>query len=111
MHLCFVAPRAWPVLSGDPAIPIVGGAEVQQCLLARMFAGHGHRVSMICLDYGQPQRARIDGIEVVKICGADDGLPVRSAGVTTVLPFSVKVTSGASRVFVRCISRLRWGNT
>ena len=76
MHLCFVAPRAWPVLSGDPAIPIVGGAEVQQCLLARLFAGHGHRVSMICLDYGQPQRARIDGVEVVKICGADDGLPV-----------------------------------
>ena len=75
-HLCFVAPRAWPVLSGDPAIPVVGGAEVQQSILARLFASHGHRVSMICLDYGQPQRARVDGIEVFKIFSLKQGLPL-----------------------------------
>jgi glycosyltransferase involved in cell wall biosynthesis len=75
-HLCFVAPRAWPVLSGDPAIPVVGGAEVQQSILARLFASHGHRVSMVCLDYGQPERARIDGIEVFRIFGLKQGLPL-----------------------------------
>ncbi|HZN86248.1 MAG TPA: glycosyltransferase family 4 protein [Burkholderiales bacterium] len=75
-RVCFVAPRAWPVLSGDAAIPIVGGAEVQQSLLARLLAAHGHRVSMICLDYGQPQRARVDGIEVIKTFGMTQGLPM-----------------------------------
>ena len=75
-HLCFVAPRAWPVLSGDPAIPVVGGAEVQQSILARLFASQGHRVSMICLDYGQPERTRIDGIEVFRIFGLKQGLPL-----------------------------------
>ena len=75
-HICFVAPNAWPVFSRDPNIKLVGGAEVQQSILARLFHRNGYRVSMISLDFGQPQGAVVDGIPVFKTHAPDGGIPV-----------------------------------
>lgn len=75
-HVCFVAPYLWPVLSRDERLKIVGGAEVQQAVLARVFRRAGHRVSVISLDFGQPDRAEVDGITVHKAFAPGEGLPV-----------------------------------
>lgn len=74
-HICFVAPEAWPVFSGNTDIAVVGGAEVQQGILARLLVRAGYRVSMICLDYGQPDRVVIDGVTVYKTHRPAAGLP------------------------------------
>jgi glycosyltransferase involved in cell wall biosynthesis len=74
-RLCFVSPRGWPVLSADAGIRHIGGAELQQCTLARLFAGAGYRVSMVCFDYGQPEGVRVDGVSVHKAYRPEAGLP------------------------------------
>jgi glycosyltransferase involved in cell wall biosynthesis len=81
LSVCFVAPHAWPVVSGDASLPLnghplVGGAEVQQTILARLFAANGMRVSMICRDFGQDEDVVVDSIRVRKIFRMQDGLPV-----------------------------------
>jgi glycosyltransferase involved in cell wall biosynthesis len=75
-HVCFVAPYAWPVFSRDPNIEVVGGAEVQQSILARLLQQAGYRVSMVCLDFGQPDRTVIDGVTVHKAYSPEAGIPV-----------------------------------
>ena len=75
-HICFVAPNAYPILAGDQDIQRVGGAEVQQVIIAKGLAGRGYRVSMICLDFGQGNQIEIDGIRVFRTFRLDEGWPV-----------------------------------
>src|SRR5260370_14140661 len=73
-HICFVAPNIWPVFSHDADNELVGGGEVQQSILARALVRAGYRVSMICLDFGQPQRVLRDGVMLHKAYRPDAGL-------------------------------------
>jgi glycosyltransferase involved in cell wall biosynthesis len=75
-HVCFVAPHAWPVFSRDANVEVVGGAEVQMSILARLLAANGYPASMICLDHGQADPAAIDGVVVRKAFRMDSGVPV-----------------------------------
>jgi len=75
-HVCFVAPHAYLVLAKDAPLQLVGGAEIQQCLIAKHLVKRGYRISMICLDFGQPDDLVISGIRIVKAHKPDEGLPV-----------------------------------
>jgi glycosyltransferase involved in cell wall biosynthesis len=74
--ICFVAPFAWPVLAGVAELKIVGGAEVQQSILARALAEADFDVSMVCNDFGQADGVRVHGVTVYKSHRIDQGIPV-----------------------------------
>lgn len=73
--ICFVAPNAFGLLSGRDDLRHIGGAEVQQCLIARELVRRGRRVCFVTHDHGQPDGAVYDRIRVFKMCGRADGLP------------------------------------
>ena len=75
-HICFLAPTTWPILAADHSIQVVGGAELQQTVIATALAQRGYRVSMICIDYGQADGTVVDGITVHNMHKPDEGLPV-----------------------------------
>ena len=80
--VCFVALKAYGVLSGDGQHSHVGGAEVQQALVARGLAQRGYDVSFITLDHGQDDGCQVGGIRIFKSCRSGEGLP----GLRTVHP-------------------------
>jgi glycosyltransferase involved in cell wall biosynthesis len=73
--VCFIAPNAYPLLSGRRDIQLIGGAELQVVLVARRLASRGRDVSMVCLDFGQPEVTVVDGIRVFRAYAPDEGIP------------------------------------
>src|SRR5437660_8702197 len=73
--LCFVSPTAYPVLSGQPHLGQIGGADVQQALVARELARRGYDISFVTYDHGQPDGMDCAGVQVFKMCRPRAGLP------------------------------------
>ena len=74
MKICFVAHFAYGALVGNGQ-GHVGGVERQTALMARWLADRGHTVSVATWTEGPADDENIDGIRVLKICSADEGLP------------------------------------
>ena len=75
-HVCFLAPTTWPTFAGDKDIPVVGGAELQQTIVAKSLAARGYRVSMISIDYGQQDGTEVDGVRIYNMHKPFEGIPV-----------------------------------
>jgi glycosyltransferase involved in cell wall biosynthesis len=67
MRVCFLSGNIYPLLSGRAwkDLPIVGGAEIQQLLIAQGLARRGIEVTFITEDYGQGSEIEIGGFRVL----------------------------------------------
>jgi glycosyltransferase involved in cell wall biosynthesis len=75
-HVCFVGLRNLPALAPEYAHLGIGGAELQQTLVAKALMKRGLKVSMVVADYGQPDRASWSGVTTFKAYRPDAGIPV-----------------------------------
>jgi len=73
--ICFVGPRNLPALAPEFRHLKLGGAELQQTLLAKGLMRRGYPVSMIVADLGQPEGATWDGVTTHKAYAPNAGLP------------------------------------
>jgi glycosyltransferase involved in cell wall biosynthesis len=74
-RICFVSGAGYGALARDPRVALVGGAEVQQSLLAPELARRGYEVSMVTMDFGQDDAIDVEGVKVLKTHTPDEGLP------------------------------------
>ncbi len=75
MKICFVALTLYSVLDSDSEGGLIGGAEVQQAIIARGLRRKGHEITVITLDHGKEQKENIDGLRIIKTFNPNDGLP------------------------------------
>ena len=66
-HVCFVSMSIYPTVSRSSSTEMVGGAEVQQTVVARALAEDGARVSILTGDFGQPELVHCDGVSVHRV--------------------------------------------
>jgi len=63
--ICFCALSAYPLLVNTD-IQFIGGAELQQVLIAKELNRRGYEVAFIVFDHGQPPLEEINGISIFK---------------------------------------------
>jgi glycosyltransferase involved in cell wall biosynthesis len=116
-RLCFVGLANLPLLTREYGGLGVGGAELQQTLLARALVRRGLDVSMVVADLGQSDGAVWDGIKTYKAYRPRAGLPVlrflhpRWTGLWAALKRAnadIYYTSGAGAVTGQVALFARW---
>jgi glycosyltransferase involved in cell wall biosynthesis len=75
-RICFVGLANLPVLAPEFEQYGVGGAELQQTLLAKALARRAFRVSMVVGDYGQQDGSVWSGVQTFKASRPREGIPV-----------------------------------
>src|ERR1700758_2939020 len=75
-RICFVGLENLPVLAPEFEQYRIGGAQLQQTLLAKAFVRRAFPVSMVVGDYGQPDGAVWSGVRTYKAYSADEGVPI-----------------------------------
>ena len=75
-RICFVGLANLPVLAPEFEQHGIGGAELQQTLLAKALARRGFQVSMVVGDYGQQDGAVWSGVQTYKASSPGEGVPV-----------------------------------
>jgi glycosyltransferase involved in cell wall biosynthesis len=76
LSVCFVGMANLPALAPEFAHLGIGGAELQQTLVAKALVQRGIKVSMVLGDYGQAERATWNGITTLKAYRQNAGIPV-----------------------------------
>lgn len=72
-RICIVAHFAFGAMKGGDGHG--GGVERQTSIVARWLSEKGHKVSMVTWDDGQEDGSFIDGVQMLKLCRRNDGLP------------------------------------
>src|SRR6202043_2893444 len=76
LSVCFVGMANLPALAPEYAHLGIGGAELQQTLVAKALVQRGLKVSIVLGDYGQPERASWSGVTTLKAYRQDAGIPM-----------------------------------
>jgi glycosyltransferase involved in cell wall biosynthesis len=73
LSICFVSPKAYHAMADRTGQGHVGGAEIQQTLIARELAKRGHTVSAVTWDYGQTDGSTHRGVRLFNMCDPHGG--------------------------------------
>jgi glycosyltransferase involved in cell wall biosynthesis len=74
-RICFVGLDNLPVLAPEFEQHVIGGAQLQQTLLAKALVRRGFQVSMVVGDYGQEDGAIWSGIRTYRAYSSREGIP------------------------------------
>ena len=72
-RICFVSHFAYGALARE-AYGHIGGVQRQTSLMAKWFAEHGYKVSILTWDEGQQNGVEIDKVQVFKMCRKNSGI-------------------------------------